>query len=323
MAQTRSRRRPCGEAAAAALSHRRGRSEEAAANECVRTRESRPVRNGAAAAARSDSRAHGLVLRQRPLRDADAIGSRRWSLERGFRSFLDFYYLLKYDDAGADAAWRRGDGRAVGPGNLLLARDRSDHRRWPATSCPSWSRAQPRTPVRIWSAPCATGEEPLTDCDGRSRRRAGSTARRIEIHAQRRQPGGHRQGAQRDVPRARRSARCRRSCARSTSIARRRVSAPMPALRRRITSWSVVNLMAREEIAAVARQPDRLLPQRIHLFLAGQRQAGGRGVRRARCRARVSVRRGVRVAAEASPIASMLEELDRRVRVRQAVTRRS
>ena len=28
-------------------------------------------------------------------------------LERGFRSFLDFYYLLKYDDAAAASEWAR------------------------------------------------------------------------------------------------------------------------------------------------------------------------------------------------------------------------
>ena len=28
-------------------------------------------------------------------------------VERGFRSFLDLYYLLKYDDAGAQQGWRQ------------------------------------------------------------------------------------------------------------------------------------------------------------------------------------------------------------------------
>ena len=81
------------------------------------------------------------------------------AIERGFDSLLDYYYLLKYDAAAAtewprimDALsvqetyfWRESDqlqalARAIVPG--LIARQK---RR-----------------IRIWSIPCASGEEPLS-----------------------------------------------------------------------------------------------------------------------------------------------------------------
>ena len=46
------------------------------------------------------------------------------AIERGFDSLLDYYYLLKYDTAAA-ARMAARHGRAVGAGNLLLARSRS------------------------------------------------------------------------------------------------------------------------------------------------------------------------------------------------------
>jgi chemotaxis protein methyltransferase CheR len=92
----------------------------------------------------------------------DALADRLGPLVagRGFSSFLDYYYFLKYDDTSAseweqilDALavpetyfWREIDQLhaivdVVIPGLVEHVRDR---------------------PIRIWSVPCATGEEPLT-----------------------------------------------------------------------------------------------------------------------------------------------------------------
>ena len=82
-------------------------------------------------------------------------------IERGFRSFLDFYYLLKYDEREAPAEWRASSTRS-------RCRKRTSGGRsirfagWRADCCPRSSSALRTEPMRIWSVPCATGEEPLT-----------------------------------------------------------------------------------------------------------------------------------------------------------------
>ena len=80
------------------------------------------------------------------------------ALARGFDSLLDYYYLLKYDATPDDWAraidalsiqetyfWREAD-QIQALTNALLPQLASIHRR----------------PIRIWSLPCATGEEPLS-----------------------------------------------------------------------------------------------------------------------------------------------------------------
>jgi len=78
---------------------------------------------------------------------------------RGFDSFLDYYYLLKYD-ADAASEWDRVmDAISVPETYFWREVDQLlavvDH------IVPALMRTRVR-PVRIWCAPCASGEEPLT-----------------------------------------------------------------------------------------------------------------------------------------------------------------
>jgi chemotaxis protein methyltransferase CheR len=79
-------------------------------------------------------------------------------VQRGFASLLDYYYLLKYDPAG-DAEWPRlMDALAVN--ETYFWREIDQVRAIVDIVVPQL--AARGTPLRIWSIPCATGEEPLT-----------------------------------------------------------------------------------------------------------------------------------------------------------------
>jgi chemotaxis protein methyltransferase CheR len=79
------------------------------------------------------------------------------AVERGFDSLLDYYYLLKYDQ-GADEEWARAiDALAVQ--ETYFWRESDQLRALTEGILPALDR---RRPVRIWSFPCATGEEPLS-----------------------------------------------------------------------------------------------------------------------------------------------------------------
>src|SRR4051794_27009197 len=79
---------------------------------------------------------------------------------RGFRSFLDLYYLLKYDAAAAPAAWRQVMDALSVP-ETYFWREVDQVRAIVCRVVPELVRRGARS-LRIWSAPCATGEEPLT-----------------------------------------------------------------------------------------------------------------------------------------------------------------
>ena len=221
-----------------------------------------------------------------------AAGRRRAAFDRS----STLYYLLKYDEAAAPAAWRQVmDALSVPETYFWREIDQIRGDRLPRRAGAGAPRRA--APMRIWSAPCATGEEPLTiamalkeagwferraDRDPRQRR----AARR---RSPRRGPGATGRG---------RCARCRRRCARNILPPTTARSCRAPSWRGAITSWSVVNLMVPEEVAPYARGPDRVLPQRVHLFLAAGHQARRRSVRRADADARLSVRRRLGIAAQ-------------------------
>lgn len=173
-------------------------------------------------------------------------------VQRSFRSFLDFYYLLKYDDASASTAWRQVlDALSVPETYFWREIDQIDG--LVRTVLPALLRASDVRPVRIWSAPCATGEEPLTIA--MALEEAGWFDRvSIEIHAS---------DASAEAIAKARVARYRERAFRTLPPALRDKYfvngngfwQPIEELRRRITSWSVVNIAAAVETAPYASSP--------------------------------------------------------------------
>jgi chemotaxis protein methyltransferase CheR len=81
-------------------------------------------------------------------------------IERGFTSFLDYYYLLKYDPQ-ADEEWRNVL-NALSVQETYFWREMDQIRALVDVVIPELSSKSRLAPIRIWSAACATGEEPLT-----------------------------------------------------------------------------------------------------------------------------------------------------------------
>jgi chemotaxis protein methyltransferase CheR len=81
-------------------------------------------------------------------------------VERGFDSFLDYYYFLKYD-AGADQEWGRVMD-ALSVQETYFWREVDQVRSLVDVIVPEYFADRRPSPLRIWSAACATGEEPLS-----------------------------------------------------------------------------------------------------------------------------------------------------------------
>jgi chemotaxis protein methyltransferase CheR len=173
-------------------------------------------------------------------------------IERGFRSFLDFYYLLKYDEHSSSAAWRTVmDALAVQ--ETYFWREIDQIHGFVNHIVPELAEAADGLPIRIWSAPCATGEEPLTIA--MVLHEAGWFNRvPIEIHASDGSPAAitraraalYRGRAFRSLPPALLEKYFMRTGDHMT---------PCPSLSARISSWSVINLMDDVETAAFASSP--------------------------------------------------------------------
>ena len=170
---------------------------------------------------------------------------------RGFRSFLDLYYLLKYDEAAAADAWRQVMDALSVP-ETYFWREMDQVRAIVCRVVPELVRRGARV-IRIWSAPCATGEEPLTIAMALNE--AGWFDRvAIEIHGSDGSPaaiakaraGRYRPRAMRALP---------EPLAEKYFTADGGTFVPRDELARRVMSWSVVNLMDPEEVAPYARSP--------------------------------------------------------------------
>jgi chemotaxis protein methyltransferase CheR len=81
-------------------------------------------------------------------------------VERGFNSMLDYYYLLKYDAKAGDE-WRRVMD-ALSVQETYFGREADQVRALVDVIVPEYFSTARATPLRIWSAACATGEEPLS-----------------------------------------------------------------------------------------------------------------------------------------------------------------
>jgi chemotaxis protein methyltransferase CheR len=78
---------------------------------------------------------------------------------RGHRSYMEYYYLLKYEDKNR-VEWQRVID-ALSVQETYFWREMGQIRALVEVLVPRWF-AQGRKPLRIWSAACATGEEPYS-----------------------------------------------------------------------------------------------------------------------------------------------------------------
>lgn len=168
-------------------------------------------------------------------------------IERGFSSYLDYYYMLKYDTS-AEVEWRNVM-NALSVQETYLWREFDQVRALVQTLIPGWQARNTGAPLRIWCAACATGEEPLTIAMALNE--AGWFERApIEIFASdasskaivRAEAGVYRERAFRNLPPHLRDRYFERDGADW------RVK---PELHSRIT-WRLVNLMDEKEVAPLA-----------------------------------------------------------------------
>jgi chemotaxis protein methyltransferase CheR len=172
-------------------------------------------------------------------------------VDRGFESFLDYYYLLKYDAAAAEDWGRVMDVLSVP--ETYFWREIDQVRAIVSTAVPALIKARPYEPLRIWSVPSASGEEPLTIAMVLQEEGWFDRAR-IEIHGSDASPsaiararaGQYRERAFRALPPALREKYFETDG---------RIWTARAALQARIASWSVVNLLDDEAVAARARVP--------------------------------------------------------------------
>jgi chemotaxis protein methyltransferase CheR len=159
------------------------------------------------------------------------------AVQRGFDSLLDYYYLLKYDAAAEDEWHRVVDALAVQ--ETYFWREFDQIRALTDVIVPSLA-ARGTHPIRIWSMPCASGEEPISIAMALNE--AGWFSRvPIEIRAsdasdaalQRARAGRYSERAFRQLPQDLRERYFTRTGAGEWTV--------VPELHRRVVAWTRVN----------------------------------------------------------------------------------
>ena len=181
----------------------------------------------------------------------DQVGDRLAPLviNRGLASFLDYYYILKYS-ADADEWLRVIDALAVQ--ETYFWREIDQLRAVVNCVVPSLVQALNGRPLRIWSVPCASGEEPLTLAMLLTEEGWFDRAP-IEVLASDASPaavaravkGEYTQRSFRNLPAAMRD---------KYFLAEHDRWRVEPALRRKV-AYDIVNLMAEEQVARHASSP--------------------------------------------------------------------
>ena len=196
------------------------------------------------------------------------------AIDRGFDSLLDYYYLLKYD-ADGEREWARVmDALAVQ--ETYFWREADQFTALATTIVPTLM-ARRRSPIRIWSVPCASGEEPLSIA--MALEEAGWFDRAvIEIHASDASEAAlararrRRYGARsfRQLPESLRDKYFTRDTAKEEWTVK-------PALFARISSWSRMNLAQPAEAKALAGS-DVIFCRNLFIYFtpAGVRESAAR-----------------------------------------------
>ena len=186
------------------------------------------------------------------------------AIERGFDSLLDYYYLLKYDDRAAEEWVRAIDALSVQ--ETYFWREADQLEALASGIIPRLADAGRRT-IRIWSIPCASGEEPLSIAIALEE--AGWFGRMpIEIHAsdasesalRRAAAGRYSRRAFRQLPDRLRDKYFDADPAAGDWVVK-------PALSSRVTSWSRVNVVEREEMNTV-RWPDVIFCRNLFIYFS-------------------------------------------------------
>jgi chemotaxis protein methyltransferase CheR len=187
-------------------------------------------------------------------------------IERGFTSLLDYYYLLKYDEA-AQGEWLNVM-NALSVPETYFWREMDQVRALVEWVVPKWFAAPGAGPLRIWSAACATGEEPLTIA--MALKEAGWLGRvPVEIHASDASPaavekarrGVYRERSFRNLPAELRARYFTQEGATKTWRVDARLHAGI--------EWGVVNLMDEAEVAPRAAA-NVIFCRNVFIYFSGQ-----------------------------------------------------
>lgn len=171
-------------------------------------------------------------------------------IARGLSSFLDYYYVLKYEKESAEE-WRHVM-NAFSVQETYFWREVGQIRALVDHVVPAWFRAHPGRTLRIWSAACATGEEPYSLAI--ALQEAGWGEHPIQIEAsdassaalERARAGVYRERSFRTLPRELREKYCDAPTAEGSRL---RIELLRP------VSFQHANLVVREEVATLATAP--------------------------------------------------------------------